>query len=247
MQTIEFDDTLKVDTKERTDRYKRQCNKLESINVILPYEKSGEFFVEDLGEVKDKLLYAFLKRSFDIIGSLIGLIVLAIPMLIVAVAIKCTSPGSVFYKQERVGKNGRKFNIIKFRTMVENAEEDGAQWSTSKNDARVTKVGKILRYYHLDEIPQFTCILSGHMSFVGPRPERECFYQEFEKYIHGFSERLKVKPGLTGLAQNKRDFKMKPEEKIEYDIQYIKNRSFWYDIKIIFRTLYVIVLKIEHQ
>lgn len=213
--------------------------------IFLPYETREETYVEDLGELPRKPFYSFFKRLFDIIASLIGLIIMLIPMIIVAIIVKCTSKGGVFYTQERLGKGGKPFKIIKFRTMYIDAEAKGIRWCISENDSRITKVGRTLRKYHIDELPQLWCIFSGKMSFVGPRPERECFYTEFEKYIHGFSERLKVVPGLTGIAQIHDDFLMRPELKIKYDIMYIKNRSLWSDLKILFKTAYFMVRKDE--
>ena len=124
--------------------------------------------------------------------------------------------------------------------MYLDAEKAGAQWSSGKHDARITGIGRFLRKFHLDELPQLLCILKGDMSIVGPRPEREVFYDEFEKYIHGFCQCLKVKPGLTGLAQVSGGYNLKPEEKIVHDIQYIKTRSLWTDIKIMFATVKVV-------
>lgn len=176
------------------------------------------------GELDAKPVYSFFKRFFDIVLSLFALIVLLIPMLIIAVIVKLTSPGSVLYKQERLGKDGVSFEIIKFRSMYADAENNGAQWSDGENDERITPFGKFLRRTRMDELPQFAQILTGKMSLVGPRPERECFYEKFETYIHGFSERLKVKPGLTGLAQVSGGYDLRPEEKVVYDIEYIKKR-----------------------
>lgn len=209
-------------------------------NVILPYEKTGEYFIESLGDIDEKPVYAFFKRALDIVFSASALIILAIPMIIIAIAIKCTSPGGVFYCQERLGKNGKKFTVIKFRSMRIDAEDNGAQWSDGDDDPRITRLGSLLRKSRLDELPQFWCILIGDMSIVGPRPERECFYDIFETYIHGFKERLKVKPGLTGLAQVSGGYDLKPEEKIIYDVEYIKKRSFLLDLKIIFKTITVV-------
>lgn len=172
--------------------------------------------------------------------SLFALIVLLIPMLIIAVIVKLTSPGSVLYKQERLGKDGVSFEIIKFRSMYADAENNGAQWSDGENDERITPFGKFLRRTRMDELPQFAQILTGKMSPVGPRPERECFYEKFETYIHGFSERLKVKPGLTGLAQVSGGYDLRPEEKVVYDIEYIKKRSLWLDLKCILLTVRII-------
>ncbi len=172
--------------------------------------------------------------------SLFALIVLLIPMLIIAVIVKLTSPGSVLYKQERLGKDGVSFEIIKFRSMYADAENNGAKWSDGENDERITPFGKFLQRTRMDELPQFAQILTGKMSLVGPRPERECFYEKFETYIHGFSERLKVKPGLTGLAQVPGGYDLRPEEKVVYDIEYIKKRSLWLDLKCILLTVRII-------
>lgn len=210
------------------------------INVIMPFEANEEFFVEQLGEIEEKPLYDFTKRLFDIVVSAVALIVLLIPMAIIGVIIKFNSSGKILYCQERLGYKGKKIQVIKFRTMYSNAEEKGAQWSDGDNDERIFPFGKILRKFRLDELPQLWCILKGDMSIVGPRPERECFHDAFETYIHGFSERLKVKPGLTGHAQINGGYDLRPEEKVLYDVEYIKNRSFWFDLKIIFRTVKVV-------
>ena len=124
--------------------------------------------------------------------------------------------------------------------MTMDAESEGAQWSLGEDDERIFPLGHILRKCRADELPQFWCILKGDMSLVGPRPERECFYDEFETYIHGFRERLKVKPGLTGLAQVNGGYDLKPEEKIVYDVEYIKTRSMCLDIKLVFQTVTVV-------
>ena len=209
----------------------------ENVEVILPYEKKGEYYIDSLGSIKPKPIYSFFKRMFDIVLSALALIVLAIPMLIIAIAVKRSSPGPVVYRQERLGLNGKKFYILKFRTMYVDAEKNGAQWSEGDNDPRITPVGAVLRKFRGDELPQFWLCLKGTMSLVGPRPERECFYAEFETYIHGFHERLKVKPGITGLAQINGGYDLKPEEKINWDIEYINKRSLWMDLKILFGTV----------
>lgn len=213
---------------------------VEREKVILPFEACEEFFVEDLGTIDAKPVYSFLKRAMDIFCSALCLLLFFVPMVLIALCICCTSKGGCLYRQERLGLNGKKFNIIKFRTMYVDAEKHGAQWSAGDADVRITKIGRILRKTRLDELPQLWCILKGEMSLVGPRPEREVFYDEFEKYIHGFRERLKVKPGLTGLAQVNGGYHLKPEEKILYDVEYIKKRSMRLDIKIIFATVRVV-------
>lgn len=189
--------------------------------------------------LEKKPLYSFFKRFFDIALSLIAIAVCIIPMLIIAVTVKCDSKGPAIYKQERLGKDGKKFLLYKFRSMRENAEEDGAKWA-EENDARCTRVGRFLRASRLDELPQFFNILGGSMSLVGPRPERKVFYDLFEENIHGFAHRLKVKPGLTGHAQVNGGYDLLPEEKIVYDIEYIKNRSFKFDAMCLIKTVAVI-------
>lgn len=208
--------------------------------VILPFEKTGEYYVESLGEVHTNPVYAFFKRAFDMFCSGMALLVLLLPMALIGLLIKLTSKGPVFYRQERLGLNGKKFDVVKFRSMKVDAEAGGAQWSAGDDDPRITKFGSFLRKSRLDELPQLWCIFVGDMSIVGPRPEREMFYDEFEKYIHGFHERLKVVPGLTGLAQVNGGYDLKPEEKVVLDVEYIKTRNFWVDLKIIFKTVAVV-------
>ena len=221
-----------------------EIQKIDEINentVILPYEKHGEYFVDDIGEVDNGSAYCVVKRTFDIVMSLIAIIVLAVPMIIIAIAIKITSDGTVLYKQERLGLDGKPFMIVKFRTMDMDAEASGARWSAGDDDPRIFPLGRFLRKTRLDELPQLWNILKGELSIVGPRPERECFYKEFETYIHGFSNRLKVKPGLTGLAQVNGGYDLKPEEKIVFDMEYIRERSVWIDLGIILKTVGVVV------
>jgi len=180
--------------------------------------------------------YIVVKRCFDIVFALIGGIIFLLPMLIIALLIRIDSPGPAIFKQERLGIQGKPFLIYKFRSMQLDAEREGPQWAV-QNDSRCTRVGRFLRKSRLDELPQFWNILKGDMSFVGPRPERACFYEAFERYIHGFKNRLLVKPGLTGLAQVNGGYDLKPEEKILYDIDYICSRTFALDMKCIFKTL----------
>ncbi|MBQ7549222.1 MAG: sugar transferase [Clostridia bacterium] len=195
--------------------------------------------MREVGKVNDSALYAAVKRIIDILISVVGLILFLIPMLIISVLVKLDSEGPVFYSQERVGRNGRKFMIYKFRSMVNDAEKDGAKWA-DRRDERVTKIGSVLRKTHLDELPQFWNILNGSMSLVGPRPEREVFYKKFAEYIIGFDQRLLVKPGLTGWAQVNGGYELLPEEKAAWDIDYIENQSVWLDIKCILKTSTII-------
>lgn len=217
-----------------------QRSSAEDVKVILPFEFDREYYVEELGEIPRKPIYSFFKRVFDLFFSFVLLILLLLPIAVIAIAVRISSKGSAFYVQERLGLGGRKFNIIKFRTMRSDAEEDGARWCEGDDDDRITRLGRILRKTRMDELPQLWCILRGTMSFVGPRPERECFYRVFERYVHGFSERLKVKPGLTGLAQVNGGYDLMPQEKILYDVEYIKKRSHLLDLKIMFKTVAVV-------
>lgn len=189
--------------------------------------------------VKPKPLYDAFKRFFDIIASFVALIITLIPMCVIAAVIKSDSPGPALFNQERLGKDSRPFVMYKFRTMHLDAERNGAIWA-ERDDPRCTKFGRFLRKTRLDELPQFWNILKGDMSFVGPRPERACFYEEFEKYIHGFSRRMAVKPGLTGHAQVNGGYDLSPEEKIVYDIEYIKKRSVLMDVRCIVKTFQVV-------
>lgn len=185
---------------------------------------------------KKKPVYLLLKRSADVLFSIVLGILLLLPMLLIGLWVRLDSKGPALFKQERVGKNGKSFVMLKFRSMGLDAEKDGPQWA-QKEDDRVTKVGRILRATRLDELPQLWNILLGHMSFVGPRPERECFYEEFETYIHGYRNRLVVRPGLTGWAQVNGGYDLAPEEKIVYDMEYIEKRSVGMDWRCIFRTI----------
>lgn len=194
-----------------------------------------------VGALPKRRAYHLVKRLFDMVACSVGLLVLSPVMAAVAVAIKLDSPGPIIYKQERLGKAGMPFVMHKFRSMYQDAELDGAQWAT-ENDKRATRVGSVLRKSRLDELPQLWDVLVGNMSLVGPRPERAVFYEEFEKYIHGFSQRLLVIPGITGLAQAMGGFSLSPAEKIVYDMEYIKKQGFAMDLKIILMTPRVLFL-----
>ena len=217
----------------------------EKPKIILPYEykEDEHYYVEELGQVKKKPVYAFFKRAMDMTCALIGLLIAGVPMIIIALIVKLSSKGGAFYKQKRLGLNGKPFYLVKFRTMVADAEKNGAQWSNGDKDPRITKVGSFLRATRLDELPQLWTCFTGKLSIVGPRPERPEFYDAFEEHVHGFSERLKVKPGLTGLAQVNGGYDLRPEEKVVLDVEYIKKRSIWLDIKIIFKTVGVVLFR----
>ena len=185
----------------------------------------------------------FFKGLLDFILSLIATIILSPVMLIIAIAIKIDSKGPVFFLQERLGKNGKVFKIIKFRTMVVNAENIGDGLSIkSENDDRITKVGKFLRKTSLDEIPQFINILKGEMSLIGPRPPATYFPHKIEDYPEFQLKRFDVKPGITGLAQVRVRNQATWDEKIAIDLEYISNITFINDLKIVFLTIKNILL-----
>lgn len=200
---------------------------------------NGILYVIESPRLENKLLYDFGKRIFDIVASFVGGVILLVPMCIIAILVRLDSKGPSIFKQERLGLNGKKFIIYKFRTMYTDAEDDGPQWA-DKIDYRCTRIGHILRKTRLDELPQLWNIFVGEMSFVGPRPEREYFYDKFEIYISGFRNRMAVKPGLTGWAQVNGGYDLQPEEKIVYDIEYIEKRSYWMDAKCLFMTFRLI-------
>lgn len=183
--------------------------------------------------------YLFVKRLLDLVFSAVASVLLLIPMIILAVLIRLDSEGPALFCQERLGKNGKPFVMYKFRSMHMDAEIDGPKWA-NKDDERCTKLGKVLRSSRLDELPQLINILKGDMSFVGPRPERAYFYNEFEKYIPNFRDRLLVLPGLTGHAQVNGGYELAPEEKIIYDMEYIANRSLKMDLMCILKTVTVV-------
>lgn len=184
--------------------------------------------------------YLIVKRAFDIVASFVALAVLLLPMAVVGLLVWIESPGPVIYRQERLGKDGKIFIMYKFRSMYMNAEKNGPQWA-SKNDNRCTKVGKFIRIFHIDELPQLLNVLKGEMSVVGPRPEREYFYREFEKIVPDFRVRLKVTPGLTGFSQTNGCYDLLPEERFAYDTAYMAQRSLWVDFVCIMKTFVVIV------
>ena len=161
-------------------------------------------------------------------------------LIIIAILIKLTSPGSAFFSQKRVGKNGTEFIIYKFRTMRIDAEKDGPQWANYQNDDRATWLGKILRRSHLDELPQLYNIIKGELSFVGPRPERPEFVTKLQKELPYYDLRHLAKPGITGWAQINFRYAASATDayqKLQYDIYYIKNNSPLLDFLIILKTL----------
>ncbi|WP_374550779.1 exopolysaccharide biosynthesis polyprenyl glycosylphosphotransferase [Flavobacterium sp.] len=188
-------------------------------------------------------LYLLIVRILEILMSLIGLSLGILLLPIILIGNFFGNRGKLFYTQERVGKNGEVFNIVKFRTMVKNAEKDGAVFATS-NDARITPFGKILRKSRIDEFPQFINILKGDMAVIGPRPERPVFVKEIAEVMPFYETRHVIKPGLTGWAQVNYSYGETIDDsliKLQYDLYYIKHRSLFLDFNIIFKTLSTIL------
>ena len=189
----------------------------------------------------EKWYYAFIKRTIDILFSSMGLIILSPMLLIVAACIKLYDGGPVFYKQIRLTKGHKEFEIYKFRSMIVDAEKNGARLA-AQNDNRITPIGKVIRATRVDELPQLINILKGDMTLVGPRPERPEIEDVYLKEIPEFGMRLKVKAGLTGYAQVFGKYNTSPEDKLKLDLLYINQRSLFLDFKLIFYTIKIIFI-----
>ena len=192
----------------------------------------------------NKITY-LIKRILDLTLATIGLILASPVALLTAICIKLESPGPVLYKQERVGEKGESFLIIKFRSMRQDAEKNGAVWA-SKNDSRVTRVGNFIRKVRIDEIPQMWNVIRGQMSFVGPRPERPMFVEQLSSKLPYYTLRHSSKPGITGWAQVCYPYGASEEDalrKLEYDLYYIKHQSLFLDLLIIFRTIKTVLFQ----
>ena len=188
-------------------------------------------------------LYLFFRRMFDVLLSIVGVFCGTLLIPFIFIGNLCANRGALFYSQERIGKNGKPFQILKFRTMIENAEANGAVWA-QKNDTRITFFGKFLRHSRLDELPQFINILKGDMSLIGPRPERPRFVKELSQVLPFYETRHIVKPGLTGWAQVKTRYGSSVDDsllKLQYDLYYIKHRSFFLDFNIMVKTVSTII------
>ncbi|MBP8302599.1 MAG: sugar transferase [Phycisphaerae bacterium] len=185
-------------------------------------------------------LHEFSIRALDVTGAVLVLLLTAPLSLLFSVLIKMSSPGPVLYVQERVGRGGKVFALYKFRSMVEDAEKHvGPVWASQK-DHRVTPVGRVMRRMRVDELPQLINVVKGDMSLVGPRPERPFFVDRYEA-LQGV--RLAVRPGLTGLAQIRGFYDLRPEHKLRYDTLYIQNRSLRLNVSILLKTLPVVIRK----
>ena len=218
---------------------------IERLTMRVPVEEIRDsWLLMEYGfNLNAKGLLRRVKRITDI-GAALGLLIITLPITIVAaIIVYFESPGPVIYRQARVGLNGKEFTLLKFRSMVNDAEKDGAVWA-SQNDPRVTRIGKIIRKLRIDELPQLLNVLCGDMSLIGPRPERMEFVQELEKKIPYYYLRHTVKPGITGWAQVSYPYGASETDsriKLEYDLYYIKNMSLLFDLKILLKTIGVVL------
>ena len=191
--------------------------------------------------------YRIVKRLFDISASLAGIVLLSPLMLAVALAVRLYDGGPALYRQVRLTRNGKRFKILKFRSMRVDAEKDGPRLSSGEDDDRVTPVGRFIRMCRLDELPQLFNILAGDMSFVGPRPERPEIAAEYEKDLPDFRLRLQVKAGLTGYAQVYGKYNIDPYEKLQFDLLYINHMGLLIDIQLLFATAAILFLREKTQ
>lgn len=227
-------------------RVVRMPDVYEEITRRVPVEHAGEWWLIDSFSTSTTHMWSHraIRRGLDLAAGLVLGAVLLVVLPPVAAAIKATSPGPVFYRQVRVGRGGRPFTMVKFRSMVADAERDGApQWAV-EGDPRVTPVGRFLRRLRLDELPQVINVLRGEMSLVGPRPERPEIVEELQEKIPYYRARLLVKPGVTGWAQINYRYGNSVRDalvKLEYDLYYIKNQSIWLDLLILARTVGVVL------
>lgn len=192
-------------------------------------------------------MYKVVKRVMDFIIALCALIVLSPVMLVVAIIIKITSPGPVIFKQQRIGKDGKVFEIYKFRSMCVGAEKQGSGVYSGKGDARVTPIGKIIRATSIDELPQFINILKGEMSFVGPRPPLTYHPWDYSEYSDFQLRMFEVRPGITGWAQVNGRKGVEWNRRIELNVWYVDNMSMFLDIKIIFMTVFKVLKNEDNE
>ena len=216
-------------------------------DIIVGQVRTNQIYGFPLIEILPKLMPAWemrIKRTIDIFVSALILFLFSPIWILIALAIKLDSKGSLFYNQKRVGRNAKVFHMHKFRSMVYDAESmTGPVWA-GKNDPRITRFGRLLRNLRIDEIPQLINVLKGEMSLVGPRPERPFFVEQLKKDIPYYSRRLRVRPGITGWAQVKHVYDQSLDDvkkKLQYDLFYLENMSLRMDLKIILNTIYTVL------
>lgn len=219
-------------------------------DVIIAGAKHVQSFSIPIMETRRAVLspeYAFIKRVMDIVCSTLALVVLSPLMAVTALCIKAYDRGPVLYKQVRLTKDGKRYSILKFRSMVTYAEKDGVARLACNHDNRITPVGRVIRATRIDELPQLINILMGDMTIVGPRPERPEIAAQYEKEMPAFSLRLQVKAGLTGVAQVYGRYNTEPKDKLKMDLMYINNMSLREDLKLIFATIKILLVKESTQ
>ncbi|MED3645249.1 sugar transferase [Halalkalibacterium halodurans] len=233
-----------------------ECNKLVYVvptlyelllqrSSVTPLDDTMLMSVKPFGLTWDQ---AFIKRAFDVVTSAFTLICTSPLLLLVAILIKLEDPkGSIIYKQERLGKDNKPFMIYKFRSMVEGAEKKTGPVLATQNDDRITKVGRFIRATRLDELPQLFNVLKGDMSLVGPRPERSFFIEQLSKEHLDYAYRNTVQPGITGYAQIMGKYSTEAEDKLRFDLYYIRNYTFWLDIVIMLKTFTVLLDKTKAE
>lgn len=187
----------------------------------------------------------FFKRVFDIVLALIGIVICAIPMLLIALCIRLESPGPALFKQDRIGKGGKVFKIYKFRSMCMGAEKGGVY--SDRKDTRVTRVGRIIRATSLDELPQFFNVLFGHMSFIGPRPPLTYHPWPLEEYTDFQRRMFDVRPGITGWTQTHGRKDVEWHRRIELNVWYVDHLTMWLDIKILFLTVFKVLTAADNE
>lgn len=223
----------------------------DTYEIVSGLAKTNQLYGIPLIEVMPEIMSygsTLFKRIIDVIVSVFFLILMLPLFILVALLIKLTSKGPVFYTQQRVGKNGKEFSMYKFRSMFKDSEEYGPEWA-GESDPRITKVGRIIRKIYIDEAPQFFNVLKNDMSLVGPRPERPFFVEKLRNEIPYYYKRLSVKPGITGWAQIKHKYDSSLDdvkEKLKYDFYYIENMSLKLDFKIMINTFIVIIFMKGH-
>ena len=222
----------------------------EDTKEALPLILAGRQFysIFPISKYNTNYIYFLWNRSLDIISSIFGLILTGLLIPVIYFVNIFANKGPLFYSQIRVGKGGKEFKITKFRSMLVDAEKHGAKMS-SKGDSRITSFGKILRKLKVDELPQFSAVIKGDMSLIGPRPERKIFINQLEKEIPFYNARHIIKPGISGWAQVKYPYGENLDDsykKLEYDLYYIKNRSIVLDIRIIFKTFSTVIFSNDH-
>lgn len=216
-------------------------------DVIIGQVRTNQIYGLPLIEILPELMPPWerlIKRAGDFCWSLVGTLLFSPFGIIIGLLIKLTSKGPIFYTQTRVGMNGKQFKVIKFRTMVQDAEKHSGPVWADKNDTRITPIGRILRKLRLDEFPQLINVLKGDMALVGPRPERPYFVEQLKEMFPLYTRRLRVRPGITGWAQVKGEYDQSLEQvkhKLEYDLFYLENMSLRMDLKIILNTVYVML------